>query len=144
MIGALLVRLVSVAALVVLPVGGCATTTSRAPARDTLAGPSREVLANGLRVIIQEYPASDVVAISTYLTISLVFWYLGMIPDLATLRSATWLDKSALVICDVVDEKTDHPVGVAPRSMLATQVEAAAAPSTFTPSSAHKSYRESR
>ena len=28
----------------------------------------------------------DVVAISTYLTISLVFWYLGMIPDLATLR----------------------------------------------------------
>ena len=28
----------------------------------------------------------DVVAISTYFTISLVFWYLGMIPDLATLR----------------------------------------------------------
>jgi Ni/Fe-hydrogenase subunit HybB-like protein len=28
----------------------------------------------------------DVFAISTYLTISLVFWYLGMIPDLATLR----------------------------------------------------------
>jgi molybdopterin-containing oxidoreductase family membrane subunit len=28
----------------------------------------------------------DVVAISTYLTVSLVFWYLGMIPDLATLR----------------------------------------------------------
>jgi len=28
----------------------------------------------------------DVVAISTYLTISLVFWYLGMIPDIATLR----------------------------------------------------------
>src|SRR3954452_10478390 len=28
----------------------------------------------------------DVVAINTYLTISLVFWYLGMIPDLATLR----------------------------------------------------------
>jgi Ni/Fe-hydrogenase subunit HybB-like protein len=31
----------------------------------------------------------DVVAISTYLTISLVFWYLGMIPDLATLRDRT-------------------------------------------------------
>ena len=28
----------------------------------------------------------DVFAISTYLTISLVFWYLGMIPDMATLR----------------------------------------------------------
>jgi molybdopterin-containing oxidoreductase family membrane subunit len=28
----------------------------------------------------------DVVAINTYLTISLVFWYLGMIPDLATMR----------------------------------------------------------
>ena len=28
----------------------------------------------------------DVFAISTYFTISLVFWYVGMIPDLATLR----------------------------------------------------------
>jgi len=28
----------------------------------------------------------DVVAISTYFTVSLVFWYVGMIPDLATLR----------------------------------------------------------
>jgi molybdopterin-containing oxidoreductase family membrane subunit len=28
----------------------------------------------------------DVFAINTYLTISLVFWYLGLIPDLATLR----------------------------------------------------------
>ena len=28
----------------------------------------------------------DVFAISTYFTISLVFWYLGMVPDLATLR----------------------------------------------------------
>jgi len=28
----------------------------------------------------------DVFAISTYFTISLVFWYLGLIPDLATLR----------------------------------------------------------
>jgi molybdopterin-containing oxidoreductase family membrane subunit len=31
----------------------------------------------------------DVFAINTYLTISLVFWYLGMIPDLATLRDRT-------------------------------------------------------
>ncbi|MEX0966137.1 MAG: NrfD/PsrC family molybdoenzyme membrane anchor subunit [Bacteroidia bacterium] len=28
----------------------------------------------------------DVFAISTYLTVSLVFWYMGLIPDLATLR----------------------------------------------------------
>ncbi|HLA84795.1 MAG TPA: NrfD/PsrC family molybdoenzyme membrane anchor subunit [Thermoguttaceae bacterium] len=35
----------------------------------------------------------DVVAISTYGTVSVLFWYLGMIPDLATLRdraTATW------------------------------------------------------
>jgi Ni/Fe-hydrogenase subunit HybB-like protein len=31
----------------------------------------------------------DVVAISTYFTISLVFWFLGMVPDLATLRDRT-------------------------------------------------------
>ena len=28
----------------------------------------------------------DVFAISTYLSVSLVFWYLGLIPDLATIR----------------------------------------------------------
>ena len=31
----------------------------------------------------------DFVAISTYFTISLVFWYLGLIPDMATLRDKT-------------------------------------------------------
>jgi Ni/Fe-hydrogenase subunit HybB-like protein len=31
----------------------------------------------------------DVFAINTYLTISLLFWYLGMIPDFATLRDRT-------------------------------------------------------
>ena len=30
----------------------------------------------------------DVFAISTYVTVSLLFWYLGLIPDLATLRDA--------------------------------------------------------
>ena len=40
----------------------------------------------------------DVFAISTYFTISLVFWYLGMIPDLATLRdrAARRLGRSVL------------------------------------------------
>ena len=31
----------------------------------------------------------DVFAVSTYLTISLVFWFIGLIPDLATLRDRT-------------------------------------------------------
>ncbi|MGE0405159.1 MAG: NrfD/PsrC family molybdoenzyme membrane anchor subunit [Candidatus Korobacteraceae bacterium] len=31
----------------------------------------------------------DVFAVSTYLTISLLFWYIGLIPDLATLRDRT-------------------------------------------------------
>src|SRR4051812_6198036 len=35
----------------------------------------------------------DVVAISTYFTISFVFWYVGMIPDLATLRDRTPPDR---------------------------------------------------
>jgi glutamine synthetase len=47
-------------------------------------------------------------------------------PDLATLRSAAWLDKSALVICDVLNRDTDAPVPPAPRAMLRKQVEAAA------------------
>src|SRR5689334_9833927 len=29
-----------------------------------------------------------------------------LVPDLATLRPASWLEKSALVLCDVKDEKT--------------------------------------
>jgi Ni/Fe-hydrogenase subunit HybB-like protein len=31
----------------------------------------------------------DVFAVSTYFTISLVFWYVGLIPDLATLRDTS-------------------------------------------------------
>jgi glutamine synthetase len=48
------------------------------------------------------------------------------VPDLKTLRMATWLDKSAMVICDVSDEKTDSLVSVAPRSILNKQIEEAA------------------
>ncbi len=58
-------------------------------------------------------------------------WELGYgdfhcVPDLSTLRLATWLDKSALVICDIYDEKTDSMVSVAPRSILQKQIKAAA------------------
>ncbi|MBZ0277125.1 MAG: glutamine synthetase family protein, partial [Anaerolineae bacterium] len=58
-------------------------------------------------------------------------WELGYgdfhcVPDMNTLRVATWLDKSALVICNVFDEKTESPVNVAPRSILNRQVAALA------------------
>jgi glutamine synthetase len=44
-----------------------------------------------------------------------------LVPDLATLRLATWLDSTAMVLCDV------EGVSVAPRSILRRQVDAAAA-----------------
>ncbi|HET7671738.1 MAG TPA: glutamine synthetase family protein [Burkholderiales bacterium] len=58
-------------------------------------------------------------------------WELGygdfhMVPDLTTLRRASWLDRSALVICDIKDEETHDLVHVAPRSILRRQVDAAA------------------
>ncbi|MEO8608041.1 MAG: glutamine synthetase family protein [Chloroflexota bacterium] len=45
------------------------------------------------------------------------------VADMRTLRMATWLEKSALVVCDIYDEKTGLPVSVAPRSILGKQVE---------------------
>jgi glutamine synthetase len=52
-------------------------------------------------------------------------WELGygdmhLVPDMATLRRCSWLDRTALVLCDVAD------VGVAPRSVLGAQVALAA------------------
>src|SRR5206468_856110 len=52
-------------------------------------------------------------------------WELGygdmhLVPDFGTLRIASWLDRTALVLCDV------HDVAVAPRSVLQRQVAAAA------------------
>lgn len=67
-------------------------------------------------------------------------WELGygdfhLVPDLDTLRVASWLDKTALVICHVEDEKTHEPVSVAPRSILKRQFERAKAMG-YTPMSA--------
>jgi glutamine synthetase len=45
------------------------------------------------------------------------------VPDLNTLRQLTWLDKSALVICDLESEPGHAPVTVAPRSMLRQQLD---------------------
>ncbi len=55
-------------------------------------------------------------------------WELGygdfhLVPDLGTLRRASWLDKTALVLCDLEDEKTHQPVSVDPRAMLHRQLE---------------------
>ncbi len=49
-----------------------------------------------------------------------------LIPDLNTLRVASWLDKTALVLCDVYEEEEDKLVEVAPRTILRRQVERAA------------------
>jgi glutamine synthetase len=46
------------------------------------------------------------------------------VPDLATLRHVPWLDKTALVICDLVDD--NGPVEVSPRQILKRQIARAA------------------
>ncbi len=46
-------------------------------------------------------------------------------PDLATLRRAAWLERSAIVLCDV-EREGEGPVAVAPRSILRRQLERAA------------------
>lgn len=59
-------------------------------------------------------------------------WELGygdfhLVPDLATLRPATWLEKSAIVLSDLEDERTHHLIEVAPRALLKKQLERARA-----------------
>ena len=49
----------------------------------------------------------------------------ALIPDLDTLRQIAWLPKTALVFCDVLDERTQEPVAIAPRQILRRQVERA-------------------
>lgn len=46
-------------------------------------------------------------------------------PDLSTLRIASWLPKTAFVLCDLYDDKRHVPVEVAPRRMLKRQLELA-------------------
>lgn len=57
-------------------------------------------------------------------------WELGygdfhLVPDFNTLRVATWLKKTAIVLCDVKDEKTHQYVAETPRSILRKQIEVA-------------------
>ncbi|MCZ6792630.1 MAG: glutamine synthetase family protein [Planctomycetota bacterium] len=57
-------------------------------------------------------------------------WELGygdfhLVPDFSTLRIASWLDKTALVLCDLEDEKTHELLPECPRSLIRGQVDAA-------------------
>src|SRR5688500_8992545 len=44
------------------------------------------------------------------------------VPDFNTLRVASWLDKTAIVLCDVYEEETNDLVPYAPRSILRRQL----------------------
>lgn len=48
-----------------------------------------------------------------------------LVPDLSTLVMASWLQKTALVLCDVAQHDKPGHVSVAPRSVLRRQIDAA-------------------
>ena len=48
------------------------------------------------------------------------------VPDYSSLRRAAWLDRTAIVVCDALEEERDIPVAVSPRNILRKQVERAA------------------
>ncbi|MFA7472180.1 MAG: glutamine synthetase family protein [Spirosomataceae bacterium] len=57
-------------------------------------------------------------------------WELGygdfhVVPDMKAIRKADWLQKTALIICNLVDEKTHAATPIAPRSILKKQIERA-------------------
>lgn len=49
-----------------------------------------------------------------------------MVPDLHTLRVATWLETTALVLCDLHGPLDHNPVSVGPRTILRRQLDGAA------------------
>lgn len=49
-----------------------------------------------------------------------------LVPDLSTLRQAAWLEKTAVVLCDVESDNGDELVEEAPRNILKQQVDRAA------------------
>ena len=58
-------------------------------------------------------------------------WELGygdfhLVPDILTLRTADWLERTAIVFCDIVNEKSHELESIAPRSILRNQINAAA------------------
>jgi glutamine synthetase len=52
---------------------------------------------------------------------------MALVPDLATIRTIPWLEKTALVLCDLVSEDGAEPIEVSPRRILQRQVERAEA-----------------
>jgi glutamine synthetase len=59
-------------------------------------------------------------------------WELGygdfhLVPDLSTLRVASWLNKTAIVFCDLINDKTHQLIAEAPRSILRKQLREATA-----------------
>ncbi|MEQ9098677.1 MAG: glutamine synthetase family protein [Imperialibacter sp.] len=55
-------------------------------------------------------------------------WELGygdfhLVPDMKTLRVASWLESTALVVCDVYSDKTHELIPEAPRSLLSGQIK---------------------
>lgn len=54
-------------------------------------------------------------------------WELGYgdvhaVADMSTLRKAAWMEKSAFILCDVLDNSTHEPVTIAPRTLLNRQI----------------------
>ena len=47
----------------------------------------------------------------------------SMIPDLTTLRIVPWFEKTAAVICDLVDHQDHKPITFSPRFILKRQLE---------------------
>jgi glutamine synthetase len=45
------------------------------------------------------------------------------VPDWSTLRVASWLDRTAIALCDVFDESNDAPIQLAPRQVLKRQLQ---------------------
>ncbi len=48
-------------------------------------------------------------------------------PDWTTVRILPWVERTAMIMCDLFDPSDDTPIEVAPRQVLCSQVEAAAA-----------------
>lgn len=49
-----------------------------------------------------------------------------LVPDMATIRRAAWLDRTAIIMADIVDEHTRELIAIAPRTILRRQIEALA------------------
>ena len=44
------------------------------------------------------------------------------VPDWTSVRRAAWLEKTVIVMCDLLHEEEDRPIAVSPRSILAAQL----------------------